>query len=84
MPDWLKIAIPLGSYNPDWAILVETDGQEKLYFVLETKGNILSEALRPTEKAKIQCGHKHFEALGCDVTFKETDDFNDFIENVGA
>lgn len=84
LPDWFKIATPLGSYNPDWAVLVETDGQEKLYFVLETKGNILSEALRPTEKAKIQCGHKHFEALGCDVTFKETDDFNDFIENVGA
>lgn len=82
LPDWFKIPTPLGSYNPDWAILIDLDGQDKLYFVLETKGNILTEALRPTEIAKIKCGHRHFEALGCDVTFEEADNFNEFIENV--
>jgi type III restriction enzyme len=82
LPDWFKITTPIGSYNPDWAVLVENNGTDKLYFVLETKGNIISEALRPTEKAKIKCGYKHFEALGYDVNFKETDDFNTFIEGV--
>lgn len=80
LPDWFKIATPLGSYNPDWAVLMEKDGEEKLYFVLETKGNILSEALRPTESAKITCGHRHFEALGQGATFEATDDFNKFME----
>ncbi|MDD4759821.1 MAG: restriction endonuclease subunit R, partial [Bacteroidaceae bacterium] len=80
LPDWFKISTPLGSYNPDWAVLIDLDGQDKLYFVLETKGNILTESLRPTESAKIKCGHRHFEALGCDVTFEEADDFNEFIE----
>jgi len=84
LPDWFKIPTPLTSYNPDWAVLVEDDGTNKLYFVLETKANIIPEALRPTESAKIKCGHKHFEALGCNVTFEETDDFNTFIEETHA
>jgi hypothetical protein len=28
----------------------------------------------------IKCGHKHFEALGNDVAFKEIDDFESFME----
>ena len=28
LPDWFKIPTPLGTYNPEWAILVEKDGQE--------------------------------------------------------
>lgn len=79
LPDWFKILTPLGSYNPDWAVLINLEGEDKLYFVLETKSNILAESLRPTEGAKIKCGHKHFEALGYDVSFEETDDFNTFI-----
>ncbi len=82
LPDWFKISTPLGSYNPDWAVLLERDGEQKLYFVLETKANIHSEALRPTEMGKIECGHKHFAALGQAVDFKEVDNFGAFIEGV--
>ena len=82
MPNWFKISTPLGSYNPDWAVLIEKDGDQKLYFVLETKSNLLSESLRPTETAKIKCGHRHFEALENNVTFKEVDDFSEFIERI--
>lgn len=53
---------------------------DKLYFVLETKGNISFDALRPTENAKIECGIKHFKALGNDVIFEKADNFNDFME----
>jgi type III restriction enzyme len=56
--------------------------EEKLYFVLETKGNILAEELRLREISKIACGHKHFEAVGNEVEFLETDNFNKFIENL--
>jgi len=80
LPDWFKIPTPIGSYNPDWAVVVEQDNMLKLYFVLETKANILAEALRDTEKAKIKCGKKHFEALGNDVTFEEIDNFDKFVE----
>lgn len=80
LPDWFKIATPLGSYNPDWAVLVEKDGTDKLYFVLETKGNALFDSLRPTEHAKIFCGRKHFAALGTEAVFDAVDDFEGFIE----
>lgn len=80
LPGWFKIPTPLGSYNPDWAVLVDHNGNDKLYFVLETKANTLFDSLRPTESAKIQCGHKHFEALGQNVFFEEIDNFENFIE----
>ncbi len=81
LPSWFSIQTPLGSYNPDWAVFIDKDGEEKLYFVLETKGSIIAENLRPTEKAKIACGKAHFEALGTEVKFEEYDNFNRFIES---
>lgn len=82
LPDWFKIATPLGSYNPDWAVLIEKDNIEKLYFIVETKGSVLSEDLRGKEIKKIQCGRKHFQALRNETQFTETDDFKKFIEDV--
>ena len=38
LPGWFKVPTPLGTYNPDWAVLVEVSGEERLYFVVETKG----------------------------------------------
>lgn len=78
LPDWFKIDTPLGTYNPDWAVLIEVDGKEKLYFVVETKSTLFTDALRPTEKAKIVCGKEHFKALGNDVEFAVTNSMDDF------
>ncbi|MDT9546640.1 MAG: DEAD/DEAH box helicase family protein [Chlorobium phaeovibrioides] len=78
LPDWFKIDTPLGTYNPDWAVLIEVDGKEKLYFVVETKSTLFTDALRPTEKAKIACGKEHFKALGKEVEFAVTNAFEDF------
>lgn len=80
LPSWFTVPTPLGSYNPDWAVLIDVDGQDKLYFVLETKANTMTDALRPTEKAKIDCGKKHFGSLGTGVTFEDVDSFKKFIE----
>lgn len=74
------IAALLGTYNPDWVVLIEIDGKDKLYFVLETKADIMFDALRPLESAKIKCGRKHFEALGNEVAFDDIDSFEEFIE----
>jgi type III restriction enzyme len=85
LPGWFKIDTPLGGYNPDWAVLVESDGQRRrLYFVVETKGSLFSDALRPTEKAKIDCGHEHFKALGQDVGFAVAKDFDTFVEQLAS
>ncbi len=63
LPKWFTVPTPLGTYNPDWAILVETGGAERLYFVVETKGGLFTEDLREKEAAKIKCGKAHFDAL---------------------
>jgi type III restriction enzyme len=53
----------LGSYNPDWAILVDKDGAERLYLVVETKSTLFVDELRDRESKKIECGRAHFKAL---------------------
>ena len=63
LPGWFTVQTPLGSYNPDWAVLVEFEAGEKLYLVVETKGGLFPQAIRPIEIAKIDCGKAHFEAL---------------------
>jgi len=65
LPGWFQIDTPLGTYNPDWAILKE--GDQALYLVRETKGTRDFLKLRTTEADKVRCGQKHFEAL--DVPF---------------
>ena len=63
LPGWFKVPTPLGTYNPDWAVLVEVSGEERLYFVVETKGSLFVDDLRDNEAAKIACGNAHFKAL---------------------
>jgi type III restriction enzyme len=66
LPGWFKVPTPLGSYCPDWAVLVEVNGAERLYFVVETKGSMFADDLRHRENAKIACGREHFKALQTD------------------
>lgn len=63
LPTWFKIPTPLGTYNPDWAVLAEINGTERLYFVVETKSGLYDDELREVEGAKIDCGKAHFDAL---------------------
>jgi len=65
LPGWFKVPTPLGSYNPDWAVLIEIEGQERLYFVVETKSELFADEFRDKERAKIECGKAHFKALQC-------------------
>lgn len=63
LPGWFRVPTPLGPYNPDWAVLVEIDGTERLYFVVETKSSLFTDDLRDKESAKIRCGEAHFAEL---------------------
>ncbi len=63
LPGWFAVPTPLGSYNPDWAVLIDSDEGERLYLVVETKGSVLASDLRGAESAKIKCGKAHFDAL---------------------
>lgn len=63
LPGWFKVPTPLGTYNPDWAVLIERDGEERLYFVVETKGSLFTDDLGDKESAKIKCGEAHFKEL---------------------
>jgi type III restriction enzyme len=63
LPGWFTVPTPLGSYNPDWAVVVDVEGEERLYFVVETKASLFTDDLRDTESAKIECGKAHFSAL---------------------
>lgn len=71
IPSRFKINTPIGTYNPDWAVYLEKDGEQKLYFVLESKGTASLDDLRPAERQKIHCGAQHFAALNNGVCFPE-------------
>ena len=82
LPGWFKIDTPLGTYNPDWAVLIDKDGEEKLYFVVETKSSLLPEDLRQSENDKIKCGAAHFEALNNDVQFIKASSIQDLADRI--
>jgi type III restriction enzyme len=70
LPNWFKIDTPVGTYNPDWAIVKQPPGgEEKLYLVKETKGSKNYEQLRTIESYKIRCGKKHFESLHTGIEY---------------
>ncbi len=62
LPAWFKVETPIGEYNPDWAIVKHFD--TTIYLVRETKGTRDFLKLRNAEVDRINCGKKHFEALG--------------------
>jgi len=71
LPDWFTVDTPIGTYNPDWAILVvrqDAYGEEveRLYLVRETKGSTDEEQRRGLENLKIACARRHFAHLGVD------------------
>ncbi|OCH02947.1 type III restriction-modification system endonuclease [Aliivibrio fischeri] len=81
LPPWFKIDTPLGSYNPDWAVLIDNDDDtEQLYFVVETKSSIFSNDLRDAENAKIKCGIAHFDALSKDEDGNELQNSAKFVK----
>lgn len=67
LPEWYVIETPAGNYTPDWAIVVERiygdQIEDKIFFVVETKGTNNINDLRPEEKIKIESAKKRFELI---------------------
>lgn len=80
LPSWFKINTPLGGYNPDWAVLIEKDNEEKLYFVVESKGSLFTDDLRDTEEAKIKCATEHFKEISAETQFIQSNNFEHMKE----
>jgi type III restriction enzyme len=79
LPHWFTIETPVGTYNPDWALVYKND--EALYFVAETKDPKAAknlELLRPLERLKIECGKKHFKQFE-QVRFKVVNNLSELI-----
>ena len=77
LPAKFKVPTPVGDYNPDWAIVKQEDGRDKIYMIRETKSTSQEGLLRPTEAAKVKCGKKHFAAIGIgDYKISSPDSWN--------
>ena len=65
LPRWFTIPTPIGTYNPDWAVILENDDEENVYLVAETKDTgdqkVDLHKLRPQEQQKIKCAKAHFK-----------------------
>jgi type III restriction enzyme len=77
LPRWFTVDTPVGTYRPDWAIVIEPvddhgqpTGERQIYLVHETKDTTTPDKLHPDEWRKIQCGKRHFkDALGVDFAW---------------
>ncbi|MDW5525316.1 DEAD/DEAH box helicase family protein [Carnobacterium maltaromaticum] len=84
LPSWFTVRTPVGKYNPDWALVYEHNGSEKLYLMREskkTKGKYFSsDELRLTESLKIEYGKKHFDEISVD--FQVVENIEDIKDGV--
>lgn len=80
LPPWFTVDTPVGPYNPDWAIMFESEA--KLYLVRETKGSLDAAERRELENIKITCATKHFNAIG--VNYGVATNFNDLATQVAG
>jgi len=67
LPKKFKIKTPLGTYNPDFAIIKYDESEGS--FIIETKGSKDERDLRGREKWQIAYARKHFEVL--DIQYKK-------------
>lgn len=79
LPPKFIVDTPLGTYNPDWAIVMDTEDGEKLYLIRETKFVNDLKNLRLDEQQKILCGRKHFKAIGVDFEVSRKSDLSDLV-----
>lgn len=83
LPKGFKIETPVGSYNPDWAIVFEESDIKHIYFIAETKGSMSSMQLKAIEQKKIEYARKHFAALEhSDVHYDVVDNYQSLMDKV--
>ena len=68
LPKKFKIPTPIGNYNPDWAVVINKNG-EQVYFIAETKNTgdksiqdgVAVDKLEWEQRFKIACAKRFFE-----------------------
>ncbi|WP_330475278.1 restriction endonuclease [Terrabacter sp. C0L_2] len=61
LPRRFKVRTPVGEYSPDWAIVYDSDGTERLFLLRETKGTTSLDDLEWDEAMRIRFARRHFE-----------------------
>jgi type III restriction enzyme len=68
LPRAFTVSTPVGTYNPDWAVVIEREGAgPRLYLICESKESV--DDLRPDEQTKSDCGKAHFAGLNEQIEF---------------
>ncbi|WP_201296812.1 hypothetical protein [Nocardiopsis sp. FR26] len=62
LPRRFKVRTPVGEYSPDWAIVYDEDGTQRLYLIRETKGTHNLADLEWDEAMRIRFAKRHFAA----------------------
>lgn len=60
LPRRFRVRTPVGEYSPDWAIVYDEGGTQRLYLVRETKGTRNLDDLDWDEAMRIRFAHQHF------------------------
>ena len=82
LPRGFTIPTPGGSYNPDWAIALESDKHRQIYFVAETKADTSEEQLRLAELQSIDSAECYFRDVSPEVSFKKIDGFDELMQAI--
>ena len=83
LPRGFKIQTPVGSYNPDWAIVFEEAEVKHVYFIAETKGSMSTMQLKEIEQKKIAYARKHFASLDApNVQYDVVDNYQSLLDKV--
>jgi len=84
LPNKFKIPTPLGTYNPDWAIVFNGVDKKDIYFIAETKGeceNTLE--LKGSEELKIEYAKRYFECLNDDsISYDCIKNYDELMDKV--
>ena len=75
LPTCFKIDTPIGTYNPDWALVFKDENQ--VCFVAETKGR--NQELLLSEQLKIRCGKAHFKEMD-GVIYKQVTTLSNLVK----
>lgn len=75
LPRRFRVKTPVGEYSPDWALVYEEGGEDRLYLVRETKATRNLDDLEWEEALRIRFAKRHFEAAPRgEVNFEHTTD----------
>ena len=85
LPRAFQIPTPMGSYTPDWAIVLREGNERHVYFVAETKGSLETLSLRGIEKVKVDCARRLFESLRKGkVRYRQVASYADLVNALGS